>query len=259
MDTKPIMTVEDISIESILNDIFTNMSIKKRKSDIISFYTQQLGVDLFNETITANGNTITVEDIKKRIDSLLKKDKESIDPYLRYSSPYFRKAPKKSKPINPISTVDSNYTGRGGECIVMGELLFRGYNVNSMMVDEGIDLVASKNNVFFYIQVKTKTVTQQNKFYFQINQDRFDTFIGTQIRYILVGRCSFNEEDRNIFFKFTNDDILRLQRNRVIPEPAVGSNTLSLKIEYDTRTGKPFMYDGKYKEDVSFYMNNFNL
>lgn len=45
----------------------------------------------------------------------------------------------------------------------------------------------------------------------------------------------------------------------VIPEPASETSNLSLKIEYDTRTGKAYMYDGKYREDVSFYMNNFKL
>ena len=142
---------------------------------------------------------------------------------------------------------------------MMGELLFRGYNVNNMMVDEGIDLVASKNNVFYYIQVKTKNVVEQNRFYFQIKQDRFDTFVGTQIRYILVARCSLSNEDRNIFFMFTNGDIQRLMYNGVIPQPNGDGKNLSIKIEFDQRTGKAYMYDGKVRDDVSFNMNNFNL
>lgn len=149
--------------------------------------------------------------------------------------------------------------GKAGECAVMGELLFHGYNVNNMMVDEGIDIVASKNNIFYYIQVKTKSVEEQNRFYFQIRQDRFDTFVGTQIRYFLVARCKFNNEERNIYFMFANNDILRFRQCNVIPEPSSISSNLSIKIEFDTRTGKAYMYDGKYKENVSFYMNNFNL
>lgn len=141
----------------------------------------------------------------------------------------------------------------------MGELLFRGYNVNNMMVDEGIDLVASKNNVFFYIQVKTKNVEEKNRFYFQIKQDRFDSFVGTQIRYILVARCFFKGEERNLFFTFTNNDIQRFMFHGFIPQPAEGSNNLSIKIEFDQRTGKAYIYDGKGRQDVSFNMNNFNL
>ena len=141
----------------------------------------------------------------------------------------------------------------------MGELLFRGYNVNNMMVDEGIDLVACKDNVFYYIQVKTKSVQEQNRLYFQIKHERFDSFLGTQIRYILVARCSKKGEERNIFFTFTNNDIQRFIYNGVIPQPANGSTTLSIKIEYDPRTGKAFMYDNRNREDVSYFMNNFNL
>lgn len=252
-------TLEEITVENMLENIFVNYSVKKKLKDIVSFYSQGFGLGLFGDGTTCD-NPITEEDIKKAVTNVLKEDKNSIDPYLKYSNSYYYKARRKSKPINPASpAIDSNYMGKGGECVVMGELLFRGYNVNNMMVDEGIDLVASKNNVFYYIQVKTKSVEQQNRFYFQIKQDRFDTFVGTQIRYILVARCSFNDEERNIFFTFTNNDIQRLMYRGVIPEPSEGSKNLSIKIEYDQRTGKAFMYDGKFRDDISFNMNNFIL
>lgn len=252
MEMQENFLIENITIEDIVNDIFTNYSIKKKRKDIVAFYTSKLQLDLFQ-------SESVIEGITKTIDKILREDKNSSDPYLRYSNSYYYKTRKKSKSINPVIIADSNYVGKGGECAVMSELLFRGYNVNNMIVDEGIDLVASKNNVFFYIQVKTKNVVEQNRFYFQIKQDRFDTFIGTQIRYILVARCTFNKEERNIFFTFTNDDILRFKYNRVIPEPTGESNSLSLKIEYDVRTGKAYLYDGKEREDVSFNMNKFNL
>lgn len=250
--------IEDITITDIVDNIFTTYAVKRKRKDIVAYYMQRFEIGLFG--YSENENAVTEEDIRKKIDAVLKEDKNSIDPYLKYYNSYYSKAKRKSKPINPTtSAIDSNYTGKGGECVVMGELLFHGYNVNNMMVDEGIDLVASKNNVFFYIQVKTKNVEFQNRFYFQIKQDRFDNFIGTQIRYILVARCSFNEEERNIFFTFTNNDIQRFIYNGVIPKPAENSNNLSLKIEFDQRTAKAYMYDGKNREDISFNKNNFNL
>ena len=256
MDAKDKFSVEDITIEDMLNSIFTKYNIKKKRKDIVLFYLSRIGVDLFGDVDNAG---ITEKQIQEKVDSVLKEDKNSPDPFLHYSSPYYSKERRKGNTINPIQAIDSNYTGKAGECIVMGELLFRGYNVNNMMVDEGIDLVASKDNIFFYIQVKTKFIDQQNRFYFQIKQDRFAAFIGTQMRYILVARCSINNEIKTIFFKFTNDDIQRLTHDGVIPLPAESSTVLSLKIEYDPRTGKPYMYDGKIRQDVSFYMNNFNL
>lgn len=254
-----IEALESITIQDLLDDIFTNGQIRKKRKEIVDYYRQKLITNLFGGS---EGGEVSFSeaDIAKRIDTILKSDRNDADPYLTYSAPYYKKARRKSSPINPSVLPDSNYMGKAGECVVMGELLFRGYNVNNMMVDEGIDLVACKNNVFFYIQVKTKSVSQQNRFYFQIKQDRFDAFIGTQMRYILVARCSSKEgHDRNVFFKFTNDDIERLRFNNVIPMPSEGSSTLSLKIEFDERTSKAYVYDGKFRDDVTYAMNNFKL
>lgn len=253
-------TLEQITLDDMLQNIFTTYAVKKKRRDIVNYYNQHFDIGLFGNN-DENGSTITEDAITKRIETILKEDKNSTDPFLRYSSPYYSKAKRKAKAINSPENenVDSNYMGKGGECVVMGELLFRGYNVNNMMVDEGIDLVASKNNVFYYIQVKTKSVEQQNKFYFQIKQDRFDTFVGTQIRYILVARCSSDGGDRNIFFMFTNGDIQRFLYKGLIPQPSGDGKNLSIKIEFDQRTGKAFLYDGRDREDVSFNMNNFNL
>ncbi|MDE6415888.1 MAG: hypothetical protein K2K68_02525 [Duncaniella sp.] len=250
---------DSLSINDFVEDIFTNSQVKKKRKDIVLFYKAKFITSLFDET-EGNNIVISEDEIARKIDSILKADKNSPDPYLSYSSPYYKRARRKGTTINPSTLPDSNYMGKGGECVVMGELLFRGYNVNNMMVDEGIDLVACKNNVFYYIQVKTTNVSQQNKFYFKVKQDRYDAFIGTQMRYLLVARCSFNGGlDRTIFFKFTNDDIERLRFNSVIPMPTEGSNILSIKIEYDERTNKAYVYDGKYRDDITYAMNNFRL
>ncbi|MGM9692162.1 MAG: group I intron-associated PD-(D/E)XK endonuclease [Alloprevotella sp.] len=243
---------EAITIEDMLQNIFTTYKVEKRKRDIVAHYLSKCNITLFDDGAKETA-------IREKVEAVLNDDKSSPQPYLKYNKGKYSKARQVGTNINPALPIDTNYIGKAGECSVMAELLFRGYNVNNMMVDEGIDLVASKNNVFYYIQVKTKTIVEKNKFYFQIKQDRFDSFVGTQIRYILVARCSLNKEDRIIYFIFTNNDIQRLMYNKVIPEPTNDSNILSLKIEYDTRTGKSYMYDNKYKDDVSFNMNNFNL
>lgn len=248
-------SLSDISIADMLDNIFKTYAVKKRRKEIVAYYSSKLELGLFGD----DDNSISEQDVSKKVDEVLAEDRNSTDPYLIYSKQSYSKAKRKTKPINPIAKPDSNYTGKAGECAVMSELLFRGYNVNSMMVDEGIDLVASKNNVFYYIQVKTKNMSEQNKFYFQIKQDRFDAFVGTQIRYILVARCLMNSEERNIYFTFTNNDIQRFLFKRVIPIPSQDNNNLSIKIEYDTRTGKAYIYDNRERDDVSFNMNNFDL
>lgn len=238
-----------------INDIvalFKSTTDKKRMKTI----KEEIVLALTPEGVLLNSNQ---PEIERKVEEIIREDRNSIDPFLKYSGGYYYKARQKSKPISPSDTPTTNYIGKAGECAVMSELLFRGYNVNSMMVDEGIDLVASKNNIFYYIQVKTKILEEQNKFYFQIKQDAFQTFLGTQMRYVLVAHCKINKEDRNVFFIFSNRDIQRFQMVKTIPTPADNSVYLSIKIEYDTRTGKSFIYDGRQREEVTFYMNNFNL
>lgn len=249
-----IMQLSDITIENMMEHIFKTNAIKKKRKDIVSFYS-----GILNQRSLFEPDAVSEDMITKVVIAVLNEDKRSADPYLRYSGGWYSKARRRSKPIDPADMADSNYTGKAGECAVMAELLFRGYNVNNMMVDEGIDLVASKQNVFYYIQVKTKNIKVQNKFYFQIKQERFDSFVGTQTRYILVARCRANNSDTNIYFKFSNDDIKKFMFDGVIPVPAENTGSLSIKIEFDPRTGKAYLYDQRNRSDVSFHMNNFNL
>lgn len=246
--------IDEITINDMLEKVFTSSTIKKKRKDIVAYYEQQFPIGLFD-----NQEGVSYTDIQKRVDEVLKQDRQSPDPFLSYSNSYYKKAKRKSSSMDPTTMPDSNYMGKGGECLVMGELLFNGYNVNNMIVDEGIDLVACKDNVFYYIQVKTKSVAQNNRVYFQIKKERFASFVGTQIRYILVSRYSIKNEERTMFFIFTNNDIERLMFHGAIPQPANETQALSIKIEYDPRTAKAFVCDGKVREDVSFNMNNFKL
>lgn len=62
------------------------------------------------------------------------------------------KRPNRKAPIDATCPIDTNYIGKAGECAVLSELMFRGYNANVMLIDEGIDIIAEKNNVYYYIQ-----------------------------------------------------------------------------------------------------------
>jgi len=154
------------------------------------------------------------EDIKKKVMSVLASDvkKKSGAKYVHVKNPKTGKdkkgwyrikqasvsiIPQTTKPIlikQPDVIIDTPqkpkkdnlFVGKAGECAVMSELLFRGYNVNQMMVDDGVDIVASMKNIFYYIQVKTTHTDSNNKIYSAIKTDRFDSQIGNQIRYIIV-------------------------------------------------------------------------
>lgn len=252
-----INNLEDITIENMLENIFTNTTVKKKRKDIMEFYRQHLVKDLFS----TSPDSVTDEQIAKQVDGVLKDDQRSDTPYLtKGRDGKYHKSRNKGKTIGAPQqdgTIDTNYIGKAGECAVMSELLLNGYNVNNMMVDEGIDLVASKENVFYYIQVKMRYVNNANKFNFQIKEGNYDRYIGTQMRYILVGRGKIGDIVRNIFFVFNNTDIERLRHNGIIGDS--NANNININIEYDTHSGRAYAYSGKNREDVSYYMDNFNL
>jgi hypothetical protein len=95
----------------------------------------------------------------------------------------------KKKPIigpkpTPAPKVSSLFTGKAGEAAVISELLFYGYNVSAMTVDEGIDLIAEKQNNYFHIQVKTANPSESGAFGFKIKKSSFKAKNAAQTFYI---------------------------------------------------------------------------
>lgn len=255
-----IENIESITIENMLANIFTTTTIKKKRKEIVDFYRQHLVTDLFS----TSPDSITEEQIAKRVDVILKDDQKSQTPYLAKGKDgkYYKSRNRGRNIVGPKQTdkIDSNYVGKAGECAVMSELLFNGYNVNNMMVDEGIDIVASKGNVFYYIQVKTRYVDETNRVNFQIKEGNHERYNGTQMRYVLVARAKIGNDIRNIFFVFDIKLIDKFRFNGIIGES--DANNISINIEYDTHSGRAFIYNGKNnkkRDDVTYYMNNFNL
>lgn len=250
--TTPIENLDSITIGNMLDNIFTATTVKKKRKEIVDFYRQHLVTDLFS----TSADSVTEEQVAKRVDEVLKADSKSAAPYLtKGKDGKYHKSRNKGNNIGvPQQDIEitTNYVGKAGECAVMSELLFYGYNVNNMMVDEGIDLIASKNNMFYYIQVKTRYADATNKFHFPIKKRSFDRYIEAQMRYILVGRGKIGNNLRNIYFVFNNTDIDRLRHNGIIGTSDAGN--ININIDYDAHDGKAYAYNGKNREDVSYYM-----
>lgn len=101
------------------------------------------------------------------------------------------------RPDDPILVQGNNndisersYIGSAGEMAVCSELLFRGYNISRMAVDDGVDIVAIKNSKTFYIQVKTTHVTSTNFSAPPIRKKSFEKYNGNDCYYIVVARTS---------------------------------------------------------------------
>lgn len=147
---------------------------------------------------------------------------------------------------------NTNFFGKAGEYSVLGELLFHDYNANIMAVDEGIDIYATKDNLVYFIQVKTSSLDSRKTAHFGIKRSSFENTQASQVRYIFVIR---GEKGEMRYFTFNIRDIDRLINDKLIN----GENdTINLNIRYDA-DGRPYLYRDNKSQDISFYQNNFNL
>lgn len=151
--------------------------------------------------------------------------------------------------LPPQAPVSTNFTGKAGEHAVMAELLYRGYNASLMSVDEGIDIVASRNNEYFHIQVKTSALGANGKYAFSIKNNAFVANNGGKTFYIFVMRSN---DGSNRFAVFPSTQ-LEIHRNTGI---IGGPNTISIFITPDPK-GRTFTMNRG--QGIDHFINNFAL
>jgi hypothetical protein len=147
-------------------------------------------------------------------------------------------------------TVTSQYTGKAGESAVISELLFYGFNASAMAVDDGIDVVASKESKYFHIQVKTSNSSDQGVFGFTIKKSSFVAKDSFQTFYILVIRDKDKHRYINDYVILTSHQIRQLVEVGVVADGA----SFSLRVHRDAR-GR-FILNGK--QDVTISVNTFS-
>lgn len=193
-------------------------------------------------------------DVEAQIESIVRADKKLGDASLLvYSKGKYKQRRTKMLPGGADVALQSNdFTGRAGECAVMSELLFRGYNVNRMMVDGGIDLVAFKDGAYFFYQVKTVSL-KNGTIQASIPIDNYDKNRGyaSQMRYVIVARYKGNNVAMmNHIFVFSQNDIDREMHDRCMKR---GSERISIKIKFHELTGLPMLYDEREHEADWYY------
>lgn len=240
---------QTVSMDMIIST-FNKKSEEKKSRDIKTAILAQLIKD--SDDLFSNQREV----IEKQIDDILKSDrKEGEASQLIYSKGKYRQRPTKAKPGGADVILQSkDFTGKAGECAVMSELLFRGYNVNRMMVDGGIDLVGFNEGSYYFYQVKTVGLNNRT-INASIPIDNFEKNKGysSQMRYVIVARFKDSGIERNHFFVFTQDDIDREMHNHCIKR---GTQYISIKIRFHEKTGKPILYDEKECE-ADWFHNNF--
>ncbi|MCI5969130.1 group I intron-associated PD-(D/E)XK endonuclease [Helicobacter sp.] len=161
------------------------------------------------ETITRNMNASLANSVKKPKISPFRKIKNK-------NGKSFKKGFYELKPIKKAQTqtlitpkpqVNTQYVGKAGEMAVFSELLFYGYNASIMSVDDGIDLVATKEGRFFFIQVKTALSNDNKTPNFTIKKDFFIRYDKSETFYILVIRNFDKKGYSNLYFVIPNHTI----------------------------------------------------
>lgn len=143
--------------------------------------------------------------------------------------------------------INTDFMGKAGEHSVMGELLFWGYNASLMTVDDGIDIVASKNSKYFHIQVKTSTERSQGSFSFLIKKKSFELHHAAQTYYVFSMRKNLSCQ----YAVLPSSHIENLRMTNVIG----GQNDLSITISSEAN-GKRFALNGS---DITGWINNFGV
>ncbi len=155
------------------------------------------------------------------------------------------RTPTAAAQIEPPQT-DKAFTGMAGEYAVMSELLFWEFNASVMAVDDGIDVVASKNNKYFHVQVKTSAEQDGGRFTFTIKHNSFKEHDSATMFYVFVLRRGLRNE-----YIIIPSSYLRtlISGGRISPNPV-----LSVTITADAN-GRKYMLNGS--TDVSPYFGNF--
>lgn len=241
------MMVPEVTMEMILSTFATKREEKKLK-DIKNAVAALICTD------TADLFDTQREEVEKQVEELVKADKKAgAESFLNFSKGKYTKRSSKMPPGGIV--LPKEFAGKAGECAVMSELLFRGFNVNQMMVDGGIDLVGFHEGLYYFYQVKTVSV-KNGVINAGIPLDNYDKDRGyaSQMRYVIVARYKGADAiERNQFFVFSHEDLDRLMHERCVKR---GAQYITVKIRFHERSGKPVLYDER-ECDASWYCNKF--
>ena len=149
--------------------------------------------------------------------------------------------------------VESAYLGKAGEYLTAGKLLLNGFNVFNGAVDDGIDIVASKDNKFYKIQVKTCQDVEgydSGKFMANVNlttlskHNHKTTFVVFVVHY-LNGQISVDNAGNHTVY---NQDFIVLPVEKIfeLTKKQSGHAVLNIKSTLVVGTDEDYMYKMTY-------------
>ncbi len=248
------MVMQDLT--PILEVAFTILSEMKGKQGHVNDIAEQavkrnLNLGLNQEELKNKLSSSLSSNIKRKnsIFSKVVSKKDSKGKPISYKRGVYRlkriKQPK-AVTINIAPPVDNAFLGKAGEMAVMSELLFWGFNASLMVVDKGIDIIASKDNKFYHLQVKTSQQKANERFGFTISTKSFDNNHSGNTYYIFVLR----KPPQTIFAVIPSSHIITLRNRNIIK----GIDNLSVSISI-LDNGRKYLLNSK--DDITTFINNF--
>lgn len=152
---------------------------------------------------------------------------------------------------NKTGKIDSGFIGKGGEHYVTSELLFRGYNASIMSVDVGMDIIATKNNKLFSLQVKTSNLHKTNSYVFDMRKVSLTRDYAGNVFYVFVMLHPDNKKSAVVIDSARIDQLIH--SNAIKDIKTHDRFRVSLKI----RKNKIFI--GTLDNPIDYYWNNWDI
>lgn len=240
-----------VSFRQAAIEILREAKVPLHYKDITKRALEQNLIETTGSTPEATMYSIIITDIKLRgNNSPFKKEKEAT---FIFNKDYVEK--KEDKRIEEAEEeqeekekISTQYIGKAGEHLVVSELLFRGYNASIMNVDEGLDIVATKEGKLYNIQVKTSNHNQFNQHASDIRISSFEKHNTNNTYYIFVLK-----ENVTKFLIFPYSEMQKYIDKKIIL--SINKNT-RYRVNITIRNEK--IYLGNQSNEVSYYLNNWN-
>ena len=150
------------------------------------------------------------------------------------------------KIVDALPSPDT-YLGKAGEMAVSSELLYRGYNISLMAVDDGIDIVAIKHNNTYLIQVKTMTSKNDTTFATHIRRGSFERYRYSNCFYVFVLRS----KEKNTFVVMS-----AIQIDSYMGQGVIQNNPNTINLTFRVANGN-ILLSGK--ENIDHLRDRFSL
>ena len=146
--------------------------------------------------------------------------------------------------------IEGGYTGKGGEHFICSELLFRGFNASIMSVDVGMDIVATKENDLFSIQVKTANLSDYNVYNFDVRKTSFERKSGGKTFYVFVLR---GKDKTNCLILPFSEMERKVSEKAILP--VGGRKKYRVVIKFKDNN----VYLGSLKNEMNYFLNKWDI